>query len=142
MVHKRSYRGTKKNPSGYDGRCADVWSLGIVLFVSFTGVFFWDIRRGEHADPSYPKYKIWFHDGTDNAKFGKKMKQWIQTGQVLNTTKSGFGLFFLFFSFKILISFLGLDLILKILHPIPENRFTTEEILSHPFLTEKKIKWL
>ena len=100
---------------GYAPAPADVWALGVTLFVLVTGYFPWKLAHGQDKrfvawTASYKEPSPATHADVFHRVFGRA------TSQHLTPLTPAF-----------------MDLIRKMLHPDPRHRITIHGVASHPF---------
>lgn len=104
---------------GFDPEKADVWSLGVTLFVLVTGYFPWKLASGE--DKRYNAWRASYYEPSDGRGTPVGERVWRRIYGKIQTQKGT------------ALSTDFIDLIRRLLHPDPEKRPSLKAVEGHAY---------
>jgi serine/threonine protein kinase len=117
---------TSNSLNAYDAELADVWSLGVSLYVTVTGFFPWKIAH--ESDKRYAAWVSAFQSHFGTAGTSEKFASACQRILGVSNSQRGTALSMEFF-----------DLVRRMLHPDPAKRLSMKAVEGHPFFTSAAI---
>lgn len=127
-VSARSSEGTCFGcGSGFDGEKADVWALGVTLFVTVIGVFPWEL-----ASPSDGRYAAWaasYKPSSSSSRYPAAEPLSALWARIFRRTKTQRGT-------PLTLEFA--ELMRGMLHPDPLKRLSVADVRAHSFFAQRE----